>query len=191
MVSMCFPRLPPHCWGLFITRRVGERCHRGHLSFIPHVEVELFPLCTITSPYHPHPRSRSSKVARTRMVKPLVSFFSAFMHFNRLIFVTNPKIDRETSSFIKIGQKLRKVKSWNHPEMVEVAFSCIQNHLLNPRPAGGGAFERPPSGFSRIAKKRRRAAPPGVHPPYPHLFRNFCENFGPRPCEVRSPGQVK
>ena len=25
----------------------------------------------------------------------------------------------------------------------------------------------------------------------PHLFRNFCENFDPRPCEVRSPGQVK
>ena len=25
----------------------------------------------------------------------------------------------------------------------------------------------------------------------PHLFRNFCENFDPMPCEVRSPGQVK
>ena len=46
-------------------------------------------------------------------------------------------------------------------------------------------------GASRIAKIRRRAAPPGFHPPYPHLFRNFCENFDPRPCEVRSPGQVK
>ena len=62
---------------------------------------------------------------------------------------------------------------------------------FNPRPAGGGRLNAPPSGFSRIAKKRRRAAPPGFHPPYPHLFRNFCENFGPRPCEVRSPGQVK
>ena len=38
---------------------------------------------------------------------------------------------------------------------------------------------------------RRRGAPPGFHPPYPHLFRNFCENFDPMPCEVRSPGQVK
>ena len=56
----------------------------------------------------------------------------------------------------------------------------------------GGAFERPPpSGFSRIAKIRRRCAPPGFHPPYPYLFRNFCENFDPRPCEVRSPGLVK
>ena len=62
---------------------------------------------------------------------------------------------------------------------------------FNPRPARG-TFERPPtSGFSRLAKIRRRAAPPGFHPPYPHLFRNFCENFGPMPCEVRSPGQVK
>ena len=43
---------------------------------------------------------------------------------------------------------------------------------LNPRPAGGGgAFERPPpSGFSRITKKRRRAAPRGFHPPYPPSF---------------------
>ena len=29
----------------------------------------------------------------------------------------------------------------------------------------------PPPGFSRIAKKRRRAAPPGFHPPYPPSFR--------------------
>ena len=57
---------------------------------------------------------------------------------------------------------------------------------------GGGGVWTPPSGFSRLAKIRRRAAPPGFHPPYPpHLFRNFCENFDPMPCEVRSPGQVK
>ena len=57
---------------------------------------------------------------------------------------------------------------------------------------GGGVWTPPPpSGFSRIAKKRRRAAPPGFHPPYPHLFHNFCKNFDPMPCEVRSPGQVK
>ena len=69
---------------------------------------------------------------------------------------------------------------------------ATMGELVNPRPAGGGAFERPPpSGFSRIAKNGGAQAPPGFHPPYPHLFRNFCENFGPRPCEVRSPGQVK
>ena len=62
---------------------------------------------------------------------------------------------------------------------------------LNPRRAGGGVWTPPPSGFSRIAKnggaQRRRVF---THLT-PHLFRNFCENFGPRPCEVRSPGQVK
>ena len=42
---------------------------------------------------------------------------------------------------------------------------------INPRPAGGGRLNAPPpSGFSRIAKKRRRAAPPGFHPPYPPSF---------------------
>ena len=56
---------------------------------------------------------------------------------------------------------------------------------------GGGGRLSAPSGFSRLAKIRRRAAPPGFHPPYPHLFRNFCENFDPMSCEVRSPGQVK
>ena len=57
---------------------------------------------------------------------------------------------------------------------------------------GGGAFERPPppSSFSRLAKIRRRAAPPGFHPPYPPSF-PLCKNFDPMPCEVRSPGQVK
>ena len=31
----------------------------------------------------------------------------------------------------------------------------------------------PPCGFSRITRKRRRAAPPCFHLPYPHLFDNF------------------
>ena len=66
---------------------------------------------------------------------------------------------------------------------------------FNPRPAGGGGVwtpPPPPSGFSRIAKKnggaqRRRVFTHLI----PHLFRNFCENLDPMPCEVRSPGQVK
>ena len=42
---------------------------------------------------------------------------------------------------------------------------------VNLRPAGGGVFEHPsPCGFSRIARKRRRAAPPGFHLPYPPSF---------------------
>ena len=40
---------------------------------------------------------------------------------------------------------------------------------LNLRPAGG-VFEHPPCGFSRIARKRRRAAPPGFHLPYSPFF---------------------
>ena len=75
---------------------------------------------------------------------------------------------------------------------ISLRFGFLHHVLdINPRPAGWGAFERPPSGFSRIAKIRRRAAPPGFYPPYPPSFFNFCGNFDPRPCEARSPGQVK
>ena len=59
------------------------------------------------------------------------------------------------------------------------------------RALGGVWTSPPPSGFLRLAKTRRRCAPPGFYPPYPHLFRNFCENFDPMPCKVRSSGQVK
>ena len=42
---------------------------------------------------------------------------------------------------------------------------------VNLRPAGGGGcLNTPPCGFSRIARKRRRAAPPGFHLPYPPSF---------------------
>ena len=41
---------------------------------------------------------------------------------------------------------------------------------LNLRPAGGVFEHPPPCGFSRIARKRRRAAPPGFHLPYPPSF---------------------
>ena len=44
---------------------------------------------------------------------------------------------------------------------------------------GGGAFERPP-GFSRIAKIRRRAAPPGFHPLYPSSFPQLLWTFRPK-----------
>ena len=57
----------------------------------------------------------------------------------------------------------------------------------------GGAFERPPpSGFSRIAKKRRRAAPPGFHPPYPPSFPQLLWKFRPKAMwgQVTRSGQV-
>ena len=39
-----------------------------------------------------------------------------------------------------------------------------------PSPCWGGVFEHPLCGFSRIARKRRRAAPPDFHLPYPLYF---------------------
>ena len=78
-------------------------------------------------------------------------------------------------------------------KFTRTGLTLLELSLINPRPAGGGGggVWTSPQGFSRLAKLRRRAAPPGFHPPYPHLFRNFCKNFDPMPCEVRSPGQVK
>ena len=50
----------------------------------------------------------------------------------------------------------------------------------------------PPSGFSRIAKKRRRAAPPGFHPPYPPSFPQLLWKFRPNAMwgQVTRSGQV-
>ena len=56
---------------------------------------------------------------------------------------------------------------------------------------GGGAKNAHPSGFSRIAGKRRRAAPPFFHYLLTIEFDTLCKNFSPRSPKVRSPGQVK
>ena len=57
---------------------------------------------------------------------------------------------------------------------------------------GGGGVWTPPSGFSRIAKKRRRAAPPGFHPPYPPSFPQLLWKFRPKAMwgQVTRSGQV-
>ena len=57
---------------------------------------------------------------------------------------------------------------------------------------GGGRLNAPPSGFSRIAKKRRRAAPPGFHPPYPPSFPQLLWKFRPKAMwgQVTRSGQV-
>ena len=55
----------------------------------------------------------------------------------------------------------------------------------------GGAKNALPSGFSRIAEKRRRAAPPFFQYLLTIEFHTLCENFNPRSPKVRSPGQVK
>ena len=46
-------------------------------------------------------------------------------------------------------------------------------HVLNPRTAGGGGYPPPPSGFSQIAKKRRRVATPNL----PKLFSQQFDTF--------------
>ena len=71
-------------------------------------------------------------------------------------------------------------KSWLRPWL----------QLFNPRPAGGGGRLNSPSGFSRIAKIRRRAAPPGFHPPYPPSFPQLLCNFWTQG-HVRSGHQVR
>ena len=61
--------------------------------------------------------------------------------------------------------------------MNRLFFKTWLKHEFNPRPAGGGRLNAPPSGFSRIVKKRRRAAPPGFHPPYPPSFPQLLWKF--------------
>ena len=60
-----------------------------------------------------------------------------------------------------------------------------------PSPWWGGLFDPPPCGFSRIARKRRRAAPPNFAYLFPHQFCILCAKISPRWPKVRSPGQVK
>ena len=64
--------------------------------------------------------------------------------------------------------------------------------LLTRALLGGGRLNAPPSGFSRIAKKRRRAAPPGFHPPYPPSFPQLLWKFRPKAMwgQVTRSGQV-
>ena len=61
-----------------------------------------------------------------------------------------------------------------------------------PNTWGGGVWTPPPSGFSRIAKKRRRAAPPSFHPPYPTSFPQLLWKFRPNAIwgQVTRSGQV-
>ena len=76
----------------------------------------------------------------------------------------------------------------------------MEAHMCPPSVRGltrallGGRLNAPPppSGFSRIAKKRRRAAPPGFHPPYPPSFPQLLSKFRPKAMwgQVTRSGQV-
>ena len=67
----------------------------------------------------------------------------------------------------------------------------IQTAALTRALEGGGQKMPSPPVFSRIAEKRRRAAPPF----FQYLLRielhTLCQNFNSRSPKVRSPGQVK
>ena len=62
---------------------------------------------------------------------------------------------------------------------------------FNTRTGGGGAKNALPSGFSQIAEKRRRGAPPFFQYLLTIELDTLCDNFNPRSTKVRSPGQVK
>ena len=63
---------------------------------------------------------------------------------------------------------------------------CISDS--NPVPCRWGSWLPLPSGFSSIAQKRRRAAPPFLVYLFGHLFHALCQNLSPR---SRATGQVE
>ena len=64
----------------------------------------------------------------------------------------------------------------------------IIQKLINTRTGGGAKYAS--SGFSRIAEKRRRAAPPNLQYLMTYELHAFCENFDPRSAKARSLGWV-
>ena len=74
--------------------------------------------------------------------------------------------------FIKnFRSTFKHLHAWvEHTFLQGIAGFNSRFDLLTRALLGGGRLNAPPSGFSRIAKKRRRAAPPGLHPPYPPSF---------------------
>ena len=76
---------------------------------------------------------------------------------------------------------------------ISVKYKHVEGKLfpLTRALEGGGAKNAHPSGFSRIAEKRRRAAPPFFQYLLTIEFDTLCKNFSPRSPKVRSPGQVK
>ena len=68
------------------------------------------------------------------------------------------------------------ISEFRHSPMLKIkphsiVRSIMRNFILTfALLGGGGVFEHSPCGFSRIVRKRRRAAPPGFHLPYPPSF---------------------
>ena len=66
-----------------------------------------------------------------------------------------------------------------------------QDGDLNPRRAVGAVLRPPPSGFSQIAGKRRRGAPPNFAYLFSHLFRILRQKISTMWPKVRSPGHFE
>ena len=81
---------------------------------------------------------------------------------------------------------------WFNADFLYNLVGIVLFSLLNVKRPAGGRLNAPPSGFSRIAKKRRRAAPPGFHPPYPPSFPQLLWKFRPKAMwgQVTRSGQV-
>ena len=85
-----------------------------------------------------------------------------------------------------------------HDSRLKAAAHCClacgcesaRERVFNPRTPGGLISAPPPCGFSSIAKKRRREAPPNLAQLLRHQLYTMCEIFDPRSSKVRSPGQV-
>ena len=85
---------------------------------------------------------------------------------------------------VTMSALLVKTKSLIFAALSVIPWDVIS--WINPRP-DGGVVGSPPSGFSRIAKKRRLAAPPFFAYLISHPFCTFSENFVPRSGQVKWP----
>ena len=74
---------------------------------------------------------------------------------------------------------------------IQISFWGHMRPLTQHAHWRGGGKKCPPSGFSQIAEKRRRAAPPFLQNLLRIELDTLCKNFNPRSLKVRSPGQVK
>ena len=71
----------------------------------------------------------------------------------------------------------------------EVWCCCLEPFLTRAGPGGG--YTPPPSGFSQIAGKRRRAAPQNFAYLFSHLFRILRQKISTMWPKVRSPGHFE
>ena len=70
------------------------------------------------------------------------------------------------------------------------SFLLRQLGYFNPRPAGGGRLNAPPSGFSRIAEKTAARSAAGFLPTLPPIFSATFVKISTQ-CHVRSGHQVR